>query len=804
MKSKAAKLRKSAQLINSDLVLSDIPHFAYWQNREGKIVGCSKKFLSLLGVKNNKKVIGKTSHDLSQDFKWLAEMFDHLSICDKKVLEKGRSRQHKLWVFPKKTSKTKILLACTHNPLYKKETLLGVFVELVDITGFERTERRLEGSIKKAKKEVKITALQLDRILAHLPSNVYWVDKNSANLGCNDNLAKMLGFNSREEVKGLTYYEMAKIRKWPAQQAKLWRTNDLEVMKTGKPNENINFLTDSKGELIYQTTARVPFRDEHGKIIGVIGISTDITDRVKKEKELVEAREKAEIANQAKSDFLATVSHELRTPLNGIIGMTDLLTRQKVTDEQRVFLEDIANSGKALLALINGILDLSKLEAGELEIINTPFELKTIVDNVVKQVSPQALQKKIILSTEFEKDVPTRLLGDSQRLNQILLNIVGNAVKFTDAGTVSVKVKCLQKSNRKHTLSFIISDTGVGIPKDQINVIFDRFRQLDSTYSKVHSGTGLGLAIVKELVELMNGEVFVDSKMKKGTTFTVNLTFTAQPELSKTNAWVEKYSNIRILVVDDDLVIGTKVLKLIHTPAVSLVSSSSAFETLENAAKRNQQYQIILYSRQSHLEEKSNIKKLKRLLPSLYFPMIISYGDGPKDSPQHEGVVFGSISRLSFDNDFLEQLSSLWKKYKVNLSNVTAAFADLNPKILLVEDNLINQKVTLHLLKELGCEADVADNGLFAIKLFKKNDYDIILMDIGLPDMDGCALTKKIRAIESKGEHVPIIALTAYASEDDRKNCLDAGMDSVLTKPINGAGLLHMLSEWLLGSRVSS
>jgi two-component system sensor histidine kinase/response regulator len=804
MSIKLNKLRDQAQFKNSCQVLACLPNYTYWQDTDGVISGCNDKIMTLFGAKSKKNIIGKSYQDLCKNLKWLVNVFESLSFYDKKVLKSGKTFQHKLWLPLKKSSSKKILLSCIHKPLLDKKKIVGVIIELIDISEFDHTEKRLENTIKQAEKEIKLAALHLDRILAHLPCNVFWVNKTSANLGCNDNLAKLLGFNSREEIKGLTYFDMAKIRNWPNEQAKLWRSNDLEVMRTGKSNENINYLTDSKGEVIYQTTTRVPFRDEQGKIIGVIGISTDITDRVKKENELVEAREKAEIANQAKSDFLATVSHELRTPLNGIIGMTDLLTRQGITKDQRMLVEDITNSGKTLLSLINGILDLSKLDAGELEIINTPFDLSVIMDNVIKQISTQAQQKNVVLSTKFEGDVPTQLLGDSQRLYQILINLLGNAVKFTDHGKADLTVKFLEKTNRKHTLSFIIKDTGIGIPKDQINVIFDRFRQLDSSYSKLHSGTGLGLAIVKQLVELMNGEIFVDSKMGSGTTFTVNLSFTAQPEITKTNPWAVKYSNVRVLIIDDDLTVGTKILKLIHTPCVALVSSSSAFETLENAAKRNQHYQIVLFSANSLFHGKNSIKKLQNALPTLYYPMMLSYSDKAQKSVKERGIAFDAIQFTGVDQTFISKLSSCWKKYQTSLSSVSTAFADINARILLVEDNLINQRVTLHFLKELGCSADVAHNGILALKLFKKNTYDLILMDIGLPDMDGFMVCQKIRALERKDQHIPIIALTAYASENDKQKCLNAGMDNVLTKPINSVGLLHMLSTWLLANRITS
>lgn len=792
--SKSLKMSPTSQLINYQQVLDYLPNYVLWLNTNGIISGCNDKTPKLFGLKSKNKILGKKYSDLSKALKLPSSIFDLFDNNFRNVINDGKTFEHKLLL-------GNTFLSCIHKPLIDNNKTIGVIVELIDITKFEKSEKKLEKTLKKAEDKIKSIELELNRVLKYMPCNVYWVDKKSANLGCNDNLAiNYLGFNSREEVKGLTYFDMAKIRNWPIEQAKLWRKDDLEVLKTGKPNENINYLTDSNGEPIYQTTNRAPLCDEEGNVIGVIGISTDITERIKKIKELGEAKERAEIANQAKSDFLATVSHELRTPLNGIIGMADLLTRQNITNEQKMFVQDIINSGKSLLSLINGILDLSKLEAGEFEIINSPFDLTILINEAITQVSTQAQQKNITLSTKIEGDFPSHLLGDSQRLYQILINLLGNAVKFTDKGKIDLTISCIERNKKKITLSFIVKDTGIGIPKNQLNLIFERFRQLDQTFSRRHSGTGLGLAIVKQLVELMHGEVTVESKMNKGTKFTVNLSFTPQPERAKSNLWLKNHPNIRILIVEDDLTVGTKILKLIHTPCVSLVSSSSLFETLENAAKRNQHYQILIFSQKILSQDSENVEKLKKSLPHLHFPMIVAYSDKQKGQKKAINLNYNTISIAESNDAFITQLCKLWKEYELRLSEFTSDFVEVNPKILLVEDNVINQRVTSHLLKELGCDFDIADNGILAIKLFKKNKYDLILMDIGLPDMDGYVVTKKIRNLEKKNNHIPIIALTAYASENDRQKCLDSGMDNVLTKPINRTGLTNMLSAWLLST----
>ncbi len=799
MEPKASNSTDKSQLIYQKQALSCLSNYVYWVDHEGRIMGHNKKILKLFGDKHKRTLIGKTYQDLSHELKWLTNTFNTLKSFDNKVINNNKTYKHKL-SFPSKknTSLSKTILSCTHQPLHEKKAIVGIIIELVDITKSTHAEKRLRKKLLNAEKEIKVNALHMDRILAHLPCNVFWVDKNSANLGCNDNVATSLGFNSREEVKGLTYFDMAKIRGWPKEQPERWRKNDLQVMRTGKLNEDLNYGTNAKGQMVYQMTTRVPFRDDAGKILGVIAIATDITDRIKKEQELVKAKEKAEIANQAKSDFLATVSHELRTPLNGIIGMADILMRKNLSNDKRMLVADIVNSGKSLLSLINGILDLSKLEAGELEIINTPFDLPTVVRNVITQVSTLAKEKNIALSTKFDGVFPTRLLGDSQRLYQILINIVGNAVKFTNKGKIDLIIKCLDKSKKNCTLSFIIRDTGIGIPKNQINIIFDRFRQLDQSIGRKYSGTGLGLAIVKQLVELMHGDIKVESKFNKGTTFTVTLSFVAQPEKSNTNLWMKKHPNIRILIVENDLTIGTKILKMIHTPSISLVSSSNALDILENAAARNQHFQILLISDKLLNQESELLNKLKKSLPHFHFPMAVSYYEKNQKPNKFPDLLFDSINISGFDKKIITQLSSLWEKYELRLSDLTSGFATTNPKILLVEDNLINQRVTSHLLNELGCSFDIADNGILAIKLYKKNAYDLILMDVGLPDMDGYTVTQKIRSLEKKDKHIPIVALTAYASENDRQKCLNSGMDNVLTKPINRTGLMNMLSAWLI------
>ena len=777
--------------LTTDLLLVNMPNFVIWLNNDGIILGCNDNITELLNI-NNKHIIGVNFSDFLKKFNLNKAQIDALTSLNQEAIDKTKVIEHEFWL-PTPTLKTKkMFVSCIHKPIISNGNFKGLILELIDNTSLKKLQNKLKREIKKSEQERKTAALHLDRIVAHLPNTVYWVDKNSANLGCNDNLAQLLGFNSRKEIKGLTYDDMAKIRNWPSKQVELWRKDDLKVIESGKSNVNINQLTNSEGKIIYQTTTRVPYKDENDKIIGVIGISTDISDRVEVEKKLRTAKEKAEIANQAKTDFLATISHELRTPLNGILGMADILNRQNLGKEQKIFVGDIISSGKTLLSLINGLLDLSKLEAGELEILESPFDVQVITNEVINQLSNFVSKKGLDISCDISDDVPTSLIGDSQRLSQILTNLINNAIKFTEKGSVSVELKCRDKTKKKAIIEFVVSDTGIGIAKKDLKLIFDRFRQLDSSYNKRHSGTGLGLDIVRQLVELMHGEIKINSTLNKGTTFSVSLPFTLQAHRKRSNKWIENYSNIRTLIIEDDLKIGKRLLGYIKTPNVQLVSSQSAFKALEKATKRNQQFQAVILSSKKLSDDKATLTVLKNAQLHFHNPMILS-----SENILVKNLAFKKLSNTLPEEKFVTSLCNAWKKYELKQSNDYPVFQDSNPKILLVEDNLINQRVTLEMLKELHCSTDIASNGIEAIEKFKNKNYQLILMDIGLPDMDGYEATFKIRELEEENNRIPIIALTAYASANDKQKCFDSGMDIVVTKPIDRASLKNAISSLL-------
>jgi two-component system, OmpR family, aerobic respiration control sensor histidine kinase ArcB len=535
----------------------------------------------------------------------------------------------------------------------------------------------MEPKMTRKNKIYQTDSLFLENIIADLPGVIFWKDVNSVYLGCNDVLVKIFGVKSREDVIGKTDFDFG----WGKEQAQRVVNDDLEVIRTGIPKQNIyERVPLPNGEYLDMLTNKVPLYDRNDQIIGVLGTATDITEQKKVEMKLENARQFAEQASQSKSNFLATMSHELRTPLNGILGMTQVLLNESVSEKQKEHLETIQQSGKNLLALISDVLDFSRLEAGQVELHSEEFS-PVVLMKEIKMVMQHVIQgKPVELKAEVDLDIPEYLLGDVIRLRQIIINLVGNAVKFTLQGHVKIKLNLASKTDEIAKLEIMVEDTGIGIPADKLNSIFERFTQVESEYGRRFEGSGLGLSIVKNLVEMMGGTIQVQSEFGVGSRFSCVLPFT---------------------IID-----------------------------------------------------KNN--------------------DGP--------IVDAAKSLHAFDKN-----------------------TQFECAILVVEDNPINQTVMRAMLSNLGCKVDVAGNGKDSLKLSETNAYDLIFMDLGLPDMDGLQVTKSLLKSEKKLKRkpIPIVGLTAHVMEDDRKNCLDAGMIEVLTKPIVYAQLVELLKKFIKPSKIS-
>ena len=673
-------------------------------------------------------------------------------------------------------------IAIVAAPIVEEGRVTGSVAAFQDISARKRTEEELrQGDLKQR------------MLIDNAADAVLILGSEGELLYANELAIKLLGY-SHAELMGVSVFSLL-----PGSFLDLYdRSLSHELRKSRRLHTEVDFTHKDGHKIPLELNAAV-LPD------GNVYVSCrDITLRREVENELLRAKETAEATSKAKSDFLATMSHEIRTPMNGIIGMTELALETELDAEQRDYLGLVKSSADSLLTIINDILDFSKIESGKMELERVEFDLRTLLAATTKVLAVRAEQKGLELIYELDDSVPETLLGDPGRLRQVLTNLLGNAIKFADRGEISVRVKTREVRGQIVVLCFEVQDQGIGIASDKLSSIFEAFTQADTSTTRKYGGTGLGLAISSQLVAAMGGRLSVQSELGHGSVFSFDAAFTASRARLGGPSTVE-LEGISVLIVDDNATNLRLLSQLLKKWGMSPSSASSAEEALAMAAQAHRDglpFRLALLDAMMPEVDGFELAQQFQHAPEMSGAVMMMLSSAGMRGDAQRCRELGVLAYLTKPIDQHELFNAVRialgaqpDSVLITRHNLEDAPSQKALHILLAEDNAVNQKLALTLLSKWGHRTDVVADGVQAVEQSLLQDYDVILMDLQMPEMGGLEATRLIREREAgQGRHTPIVALTANAMSDDEQRCLDAGMDGYISKPLSAKRLQELLA----------
>jgi PAS domain S-box-containing protein len=768
-------------------LIDNLPDIIFIKDSEYRLVTVNQAYVRQFGFDSEQQVLGKTDFEFCP-----ADLAQVYREDDRRVIlhnETLINREEPI-VAP---DGTRHWILTTKVPLRDATgEVLGLVGICHDITKRKQTEEALQES-----------EWLYHSLVDNLP--VYFVrkDREGRVVYANAALCELLQ-RPLDDVLGKTDLDF-----FPRELAEKYRRDDQRVMDSGEVFTDIE-ENRSDGRFFYFEVRKTPVRDASGRIIGTQAIFWDVTQRQQALQDLAEAKEAAEAANRAKSDFLANMSHEIRTPMNAIIGMTGLVLDTPLAHEQRDYLETVRDSAEALMGIINDILDFSKIEAGKIELERSPFEIREWLGDAMKALAVRAHGKGIELAYHVDPRLPAFLVGDGLRLRQVIVNLVGNAIKFTQNGEVVVDVALDRDTNGELELGFTVSDTGIGIAAEHRDRIFQAFEQADMSTTRRFGGTGLGLAISSRLVDLMGGRIDVDSEPGRGSRFRFNAVFhkPSGEEAAIEPPDITRLIGLRVLIVDDNATnrrIVEEMCRNWQMQPVSAPDAAAAIALLRDATRAGRPFQLVLTDASMPDVDGFMLSAEIARDPTLASTvvMMLTSLDRRGDATRCEQLgVSAYLLKPVKQSELFDAIAMAVGAHPAALGaepgRESTPIPSLPPlAVLLAEDSLANQKLAVGLLTRWGHTVSVVGNGREALEAVKSQRFDAVLMDIQMPEVDGLQATHDIRQWEqAAGGHLPIIAMTAHAMKGDRERCLAGGMDGYVAKPIRPADLASTLEQF--------